>query len=98
MVDGSRHGIRRTKEGPGLQHHNGVEMCMHRAWVTHRRCPLALEQSVTGGAGINVNQQKNDTVTFDTRKTQYKTYERIAAKADRCTADAKTVCLRVSVW
>ena len=58
MVDGSCHGVRRTKEGPGLQAQNGVEMLMHRAWVTHRRCPLALEQSEMGGAGINVNQKK----------------------------------------
>ena len=37
---------------------NGVEMLMHRAWVTHHYCPLALEQSVMGGAGVNVNQKK----------------------------------------
>ena len=59
MVDGSCHGVRRTKEGPGLQAHNGVEMLMHRAWVTHHHCPIALEQSVMGGAGINVNQKKH---------------------------------------
>jgi len=58
MVDGSSHGVRRPKEGPGLQDHNGVDMLMHRACVTHHRCPLALEQSVTGGAGINVNHKK----------------------------------------
>jgi len=52
MADGSCHGVRRTKEGPSLQAHKGVEMLMHKAWVTHHRCPLALEQSVTGGAGI----------------------------------------------
>ena len=57
MVDGSCHGVRRTKEGPG-QAQNGVETLMHRAWVTHHHCPLALEQSVTGGAGTNVNQKK----------------------------------------
>ena len=57
MVDGSYHGVRRTKEGPGLKDHNGVETLMHRAWVTHHHCPLALEQSVKGGAGINVNQK-----------------------------------------
>ena len=34
-----------------------VEMLMHRAWVTHPHCPLALEQSVMGGAVINVNQK-----------------------------------------
>ena len=34
---------------------NGVEMLMHRAWVTHHHCPLALEQSVMGGSGINAN-------------------------------------------
>ena len=28
MVDGSCHGVRKTKEGPGLQDQNGVEMCM----------------------------------------------------------------------
>ena len=38
--------------------HNGVEMLMPRAWVTHHHCPLALEQSVMGGAGTNVNQNK----------------------------------------
>ena len=43
------------KEGPRLQAQNGVEMLMHRAWVTHHHCPLALEQSVMDGAGINVN-------------------------------------------
>ena len=43
------------KRVPGKQ--NGVEMLMHRAWVTHHHCPLALEQSVMGGAGINVNQK-----------------------------------------
>ena len=57
MVDGSCHGVRRTKEGPG-QGQNGVEMLMRRAWVTHHHCPLALEQSVMSGAGINVNQKK----------------------------------------
>ena len=57
MVDGSCHGVRRTKEGPGLQDRNGVEMLMRGAWAIHHRCPLALEQSVTGGAGINVNQK-----------------------------------------
>ena len=57
MVDGSCHGVRRTKEGPGLQAQNGVEMLMHRAWVTHHHCPLALEQSVMGVAGINMNQK-----------------------------------------
>ena len=56
MVDGFCHGVRRTKEGPG-QAQNCVEMRMHRAWVTHHRCPLALEQSVMGGAGMNVNQK-----------------------------------------
>ena len=59
MVDGSCHGVRRTKEGPGLQDHNGVEMLMHRAWVTNHRCPLALEQSVTGGAEMNVTKKTN---------------------------------------
>ena len=57
MVDGFCHGVRRTKEGPGLQDHNGVETLMHRAWVTHHRCPLALEQSLMDGAGINVNHK-----------------------------------------
>ena len=56
MVDGSCHGVRRTKEGPG-QAQNGVETLMHRAWFTHHHCPLALEQSVMGGAGINVNKK-----------------------------------------
>ena len=37
---------------------NGAEILMHRAWVTHHHCPLALEQSVMGGAGMNVNQNK----------------------------------------
>ena len=55
-MDASCHGGSRTKEGPGLQHHNGVETLMHRAWVIHHRCPLALEQSLTGGAGINVEK------------------------------------------
>ena len=32
-----------TKEGPGFQDQNGVDMLMHRAWVTHHHCPLALE-------------------------------------------------------
>ena len=41
-----------------LKTQNGVEMLMHRAWVTHHQCPLALEQSVMGGAGINVNQKQ----------------------------------------
>ena len=54
MVDGSCHGVRRTKDGPG-QAQNGVEMLMHRALVAHHHCPLALEQSVMGGAGMNVN-------------------------------------------
>ena len=58
MVDGSCHGVRRTKEGPG-QAQNGVEMLMQRAWVTHHHCPLALYQSVMGGAGIKV-KQKNE--------------------------------------
>ena len=44
-------GIHKTK--------NGVEMLMHRACVTHHHCPLALEQSDMGGAGINVNPKKN---------------------------------------
>ena len=57
MVDGSCHGVRRTKEGPG-QAQIGVETLVHRAWVTHHHCPLAPEQSVMGGAGINVNQHK----------------------------------------
>ena len=34
---------------------NGVEMLMNRAWVTHHRGPLTLQQSLTGGAGGNVN-------------------------------------------
>ena len=62
MVDGSCHGVRRTKAGPG-QAQNGVEMLMHRAWVTHDRCPLALEQSLTGGADpkkIKRIQKNND--------------------------------------
>ena len=54
---GSCQGVRRTKEGPG-QAQNDVEMLMHRAWVTHHDCPLALEQSVMSGAGINVNPKK----------------------------------------
>ena len=58
MLDGSCHGVRRTKAGPG-QAQNNVEMLMHRAWVTHHHCPLALEQSVMGGAGINGNPKKN---------------------------------------
>ena len=37
---------------------NGAETLMQRAWVTHHHCPLALEQSVMGGAGINVNPKK----------------------------------------
>ena len=57
MADGSCHGVRRTKEGPG-QAQNGVEMLMHRARVTHHHCPLALEKSIMGGAGMNVNQNK----------------------------------------
>ena len=64
MVVGSCHGVRRTKEGPG-QAQNGVETLIHRAWVTHHHCPLALEQSVTGGAGINVNQKKK-TIQYNT--------------------------------
>ena len=48
MVDDSCHGVRRTKEGPGLQAQNGVEMLMHRAWVTHHHCPLALEKVRNG--------------------------------------------------
>ena len=59
MVDGSCHGVRRTKEGPG-QSQNGVEMLMHRAWVTHHHCSLALEQSLMGGDGINVNPKKKE--------------------------------------
>ena len=47
------------KEGPG-QAQNGVEMLMHRAWVIYHHCLLAPEQSVMGGAGVNVNQQKNE--------------------------------------
>ena len=58
MVDGSCHGVRRTKEGHG-QAQNGVEVLMHRAWVTHHHCPLALVQSVMGGAGINVYHKEN---------------------------------------
>ena len=65
MVDGSCHGVRRTKEGPG-QVQNGVEMLMLRAWVTHHHWPLALEQSVMGGAGINVSPNK---IKYDNRKT-----------------------------
>ena len=38
-----------------MQTHYDVEMLMHRKWVTHHHCPVALEQSVLGGAGINVN-------------------------------------------
>ena len=53
MVVGSCHGVRSTKEGPG-QAQNGVESLMYRAWVTHHHGSLALEQSVMGGAGINV--------------------------------------------
>ena len=55
LVHGFCHGVRRTKEGPG-QAQKGVEMLMRRAWVTHHQCLLALEHSVMGGAGINVNQ------------------------------------------
>jgi len=58
MMDGSYHGVRRTKEGPALQAQKGVEMLMRRAWVTHRHCPPALEQSEVGGAGMYVNQKK----------------------------------------
>ena len=57
VVVGSCHGVRKTKEGPG-QAQYGVETLMHRAWVTHHHCPLALEQSVMGGPGINVNRNK----------------------------------------
>ena len=60
MVDGSCHGVRRTQEGPG-QAQNGVEMLMHRAWVTHHYCPLALQQSVRGGAGISVTEKSSST-------------------------------------
>ena len=63
MVDGSYHGVRRTKEGPG-QAHNGVEMLMHRSWVSHRHCPLALYQSVMVGAKINLNQKKKEIFTY----------------------------------
>ena len=64
MVVGSCHGVRRTKEGPG-QAQNGVETLMHRTWVTHHHCPLALEQSVTGGAGTNVNQKKKKKIIYN---------------------------------
>ena len=56
---GSCHGVRRAKEGPG-QAQNGVEMLMHTAWVTHHHRPLALEQSVMGGAGITLNPKFKD--------------------------------------
>ena len=35
---------------------------MHGAWVTLHRCPLALEQSLTGGAGINLIQKQKKNV------------------------------------
>ena len=35
-------------------------LCVGRAWVTHHHCTLALEQSVMGGAGINVNQKRKE--------------------------------------
>ena len=44
MVDGSCHGVRRTKAGPE-QARNGVETLMDRAWVTHHHCPLAITVS-----------------------------------------------------
>ena len=56
-MDGSRHSVRRPKEGPG-QAQKGVEMLVRKAWGTHHQCPLALEQSVMGSAGINVKQKK----------------------------------------
>ena len=67
MSSWSSRGVRRTKEGPG-QAQNGVETLMHRAWVTHHHCPLAPEQSVMGGAGINVNPNKNNNKMIQTQK------------------------------
>ena len=37
---------------------NSVEMLMHMAWAAHHHCPLAVQQSLMGGAEINVNQKK----------------------------------------
>ena len=37
-------------------------MLVHRAWVTHHHCPLAQEQSLMGGVGINVNPLKKKKV------------------------------------
>ena len=60
MVDGSCHTVYAgQKRVLGIHTtQNGVETLMRRVWVTHHHCPLALEQSVMGGAGINVNQKK----------------------------------------
>ena len=57
MVAGSCHGVRKTYAGPG-QAQTGVEMLMHRAWVTHHHCPLTPRQFVMGGAGMNLNPKK----------------------------------------
>ena len=59
MADGSCHGVRRTTEGPGHPYDlEWWEMLMDRAWVTSHHCPLALQQSLMGGAGIIVNETK----------------------------------------
>jgi len=68
MVDGSCHGVRRTKEGSG-QAQNGVEMLMHMAWVTHHHCSPALEQSVMGGAVINIRKHKKIPSSLRANKT-----------------------------
>ena len=57
MVVGSCHGVRRIKEGPG-QAHNDVETLVHRAWVTHQHCPMALQQSVMGEPADKCEQKK----------------------------------------